>query len=148
MLIEDAKNPYYTTYQVLLDKSTLMFDIKRRLYIMAENNENKVEEQVTPETETKATETKEAKKGVDVGELANKGKDGLDKGIKAVSDLYSKDAKKGLLVGQVVPVLMFLLALIFGKGALGVILMLLVAAANFVGLEAIKKGLPDNTPKE
>lgn len=111
---------------------------------MADNEEKKVEEQAAPATETKAPE---AKKGVDIGELANKGKDGLDKGMKAVSELYAKDAKKGLLVGQAVPVLMFLLAVIFGKGALGVILMLLVAGANFIGLEAIKKGLPD-APKD
>lgn len=109
------------------------------------DNEKKVEEQTTPETEN--TTPAAEKKGVDINELANKGKNGLDKGMKAVSELYAKDAKKGLLVGQVVPVLMFLIALVFGKGALGVILMLLVAGANFVGLDAIKKGLPD-APKD
>lgn len=107
-------------------------------------DETKVEETTTTEA---SAENTAAKKGVDLNELAAKGKDGINKGMGFVSELYTKDAKKGLLMAQAVPALMFLLTACMGRNIIGMIILILLAVANFFGVEAIKKGMPDTTPK-
>lgn len=97
---------------------------------MADNVENKVEETAAPEV----PKAEAAKKSVDVNELAAKGKAGLEQGMGFITKLY---ADKGLMLAMFAPIVVLLFQVVLGKGALGVLLSILVAGANALGVKSI-----------
>ena len=86
-------------------------------------------------------EKKTDKKGVDVNALMNSAKDGVGKGVGFINKLYGEDTKKGILFSQLIPAVMAVLALVMGAGAVPFILFVLLAAVNYLGLDALKKSV-------
>lgn len=108
----------------------------------------------TPETEVKTETTQaptpeaapaaegSAKKAttINVDELTEKGKAGLNGALAFIDKLFAEDLNKGILYSQIVDIVFVVLAILSGN-ALGIILSVVVGAVGFMGLASIKKKL-------
>ena len=104
----------------------------------------KVESTVeAPAAET--TEAKKAKKGVDLNDAAAKGKEGLSKATGFITNFFAEDPEKGLMYAMGAPAVCAVLGFLAGGNPVVNILSLLVAAAAFLGVKALRDKL---YPKE
>lgn len=103
---------------------------------MADNVENKVEG-----TEEAAAPAKKEKKSVDVNAIMGNVKSISTKAMGSAAKIYAQDLKKGFMIAELVPAVMAILGVAMGANIIAFLLMLILAALNYAGLEAIKKAV-------